>query len=493
MTARALVSAIVVAGLALAAVPASAKGDPEAAERQYRIARRLAAEGSPQAGAALRKVIELDPGGALADDAMLDLADLEGIARWPEELGRISEDGASRALAILDELAETHAGGDRAVEARIRRALLYLEPLALRDPAVARMELLAIATTPGAGSWATRARYGLVWLDRIEGKAERAGNAYQRIVLDANDDPAAVRSAVGQGRLNLRAGLFSIAAAWLQEAVEREAPAETGAVDLRELAVRGVLRDLGEGNGWSPSLAERVPVAVRAPGEIARVPDGGWLVADRKGGGVLLLDSAGGATRQWPLDDVQAITVDRFGRSFVAAGEKIYRLHPSEAVAVAGQGAVAPVSSIAVDQAGGVWMADRRGGRIARLDPAGTAPEVVWEDKQMKLGRLAWDGRRIVAVDFRSGRLVAISPSGADALGDATFSKPIDLATDAGGQIAVLDARAMQVVLVGPGGDVRARLATSAAGVGRPAALALGPDGSVDLFDEATGAIMRIP
>jgi len=57
----------------------------------------------------------------------------------------------------------------------------------------------------------------------------------------------------------------------------------------------------------------------------------------------------------------------------------------------------------------------------------------------------------------------------------------------------VLDAKAMQVVLVGPGGDVRARLATSTAGVGRPSALTLGPDGSLDLFDETAGTIVRIP
>jgi len=88
---------------------------------------------------------------------------------------------------------------------------------------------------------------------------------------------------------------------------------------------------------------------------------------------------------------------------------------------------------------------------------------------------------------------VAITPAGAESLGDVTFAKPVGLAADAAGQIAVLDAKAMQVVLLGPGGDVRARLAMSPAGVGRPAALALGPDGSLDVLDEATATLVRIP
>ena len=132
----------------------------------------------------------------------LDLADLEGVARWPEEFGTISEEGATRALGLLRELINKHAGGDRVVEARIRQALLYLEPLPLRDPPRARMELLSIATTPGAGGWAIRARYCLVRLDEIEGRRRReerpqereriafiilVGNAFGRPLLDELD------------------------------------------------------------------------------------------------------------------------------------------------------------------------------------------------------------------------------------------------------------------------------------------------------------------
>jgi len=55
----------VVLVLLLASVSPAQAGDSAEAERQYRIARRLAAEGSPEAAAALRRVIEIDPDGPL--------------------------------------------------------------------------------------------------------------------------------------------------------------------------------------------------------------------------------------------------------------------------------------------------------------------------------------------------------------------------------------------------------------------------------------------
>ncbi len=483
--------AVVMLGASTDARPA---GDPAAAERQYRIARRLAAEGSAQAASALRQVIELDPGGPLADDALLDLADLQGVPRWPEDLGRITAEAARRATDLLRELVKKHPNGDRLAEAQVREALLRLEPLASRDVEGARIDLLTLATRLGAERWGIRARYCLVWLDEIEGQAQRAANAYQRLVIDAQHDPSAARAAVGVGRLAMRSGRFGVSSVWLQRAVERGAPRSTRVAELRELAVRGLLRERHGTLAWMPEAAERTALATRTVSGFDRLPGGGWLVVDRKTGVVQRLDSGGGVVTEWHLRDVQAVTVDPFGRLFAAAGTKIYRLVSGEAHAVGDQGSMAPVASIAVDAGGGVWMLDRKGGRVARLDPAGTEPEVVWEDRQLRLSDIVWDGRRLVGVDTRGAGLLAIGPAGrAERYSQVAFSKPVALAVDGAGQVAVLDGRALEVVLVGPDGGERARMPVASAGITKPTAVALGTDGSLDVIDASTSTIVRIP
>ena len=106
-----------------------AAADAAGAERQYRVARRLAAEGSPDAAAALQKVIELDPEGRLADDALLEQALLEPLPRWPEGLGRIDADAARRALGLIDRLLTQVPRGDRVPEARSSSCTSPARPL----------------------------------------------------------------------------------------------------------------------------------------------------------------------------------------------------------------------------------------------------------------------------------------------------------------------------------------------------------------------------
>ena len=77
----------------------SVSGQTTDAEAQYRVARRLAAEGAAGAAAALDRVVALDPQGPLADDALLDRAALLGLPRWPEQRGHLGADGVSAARA----------------------------------------------------------------------------------------------------------------------------------------------------------------------------------------------------------------------------------------------------------------------------------------------------------------------------------------------------------------------------------------------------------
>lgn len=488
---------LLLAGLAVGAalLPTTrAAGDPRAAENQYRIARRLAAQGSPQAAAALRKVVELDPQGLLADDALLDLASIQGVPEWPEELGRAGLEQARHGLELLNELIDKHPEGNRVTEARLRRALALLEPLASRDPARARVELLAIATSSGE-PWVSRARYALAWLDEREGRPGRARPAYQRLYLDHTGAPVAPRAAAGIGRLLAREGEFGESAAWFEEAERRGAPAETETSEWRELAVRGVLRGLDPQSAWSPAEAEKVFLGVRAPQGVVRLPGGDWLVADRRGGVVVRFDPAGKATTKWTLDDLQDVAVDPYGRGFAAAGDRIYRLpEDGDPVVVAPQGDLAPVGALACDAAGDVWIVDRRGSRVARWDPAAQHLGVVLEDRDSKLVDLAWDGSRIVAADQRSGTVVAILSDGTtESYGGAALVKPVSVAADGAGQTAVLDVKAAEVVLFGPDGTVRQRLPAAAVGVERPEAISLGTDGSLDLYDAANGTVARIP
>ena len=112
----------------------------------------------------------------------------------------------------------------------------------------------------------------------------------------------------------------------------------------------------------------------------------------------------------------------------------------------------------------------------------------------MRLSDIVWDGRRLVGVDARGSGLLAIGPAGgADAYAEVTFSKPVALAVDAAGQVAVLDARSQEVVLVGPHGREIARLSAASAGVARPTGLAVGTDGALDLFDESAATVVRVP
>jgi len=143
--------------------------DPEGAARQYRVARRLVAEGSPDAAASLARVYEMDPKGALADDALVEQALLLPVATWPGELGRISAPEKERAVALLDKVTDGLPGGDRANEAKVLRDLLRLEPLPGHDPARARLDLLAVASGATDERWRAGARFGTAWIDERTG------------------------------------------------------------------------------------------------------------------------------------------------------------------------------------------------------------------------------------------------------------------------------------------------------------------------------------
>jgi hypothetical protein len=481
--------------LLLSAAPLEA-ADPAAAERQYRIARRLLAEGSAEARIALDKVIELDPVGDLADDATIDKALLLRVPRWPEELGRIEIRAAQEALGLVSWVASELSGSDRALEARYLRALLLLEPLPFHDASEARLDLITVATAKEQIDSARAARYATGWLAEKQGKQERALAAYQRLMVDAPGSEAAARARVGIARLLLHLGRFGEAADLLQQAIEAGVQPETGAVALRELAVRSLLGRMPGAGGGSVTRLSGAGSTVRSPACFAATPDGGLLLGDQKNDEVLLVDSEGGISGRWSLVELQAVAVSPSGPAFAAAGEAIYRLdHGRKPMLVANQGDLGPVSALAVDGVGRLWVLDRRGERLGRIEPGGTSPIVTGGGETgARLAALAWDGRRLIALDTRERLLVAVGPEGSRReLAAPGLQKPVDVAANPAGGIAVLDSRAGAVLLFDAEGSRLGSLAWSAAGISRATAVAYAPDGALYLLDGSNAVSVRVP
>jgi hypothetical protein len=470
--------------------------DPAAAERQYRVARRLAAEGSAEAKTALDKVIELDPAGELADDAAVDKALLLGLPHWPEELGRIDILAAREALESLGWVADELSGSDRAPEARYLRALLLLEPLPFNDASEARLDLITVATGREQDAWSRAARYAAGWLADQQGKDDRAISSFQRLMVDAPQSDAAVRAKIGLARLMLHRRDFGRAADLLQQAVDGGAPAETGAAALRELAVRSLLGSL-PGTGAGETLRSSAEVSgVRSPSCFAAAPDGGLLLGDQKSDEVVRLSGSGDVGGRWSLDGLQAVAIGPQGAAFAAADDAIYRLQEGrKPMQIASQGDFAPVSALAADGLGRLWLLDRRGDRLGVIRPGAIGPIVSGDvDGGSRLSALAWDGRRLIALDPRKRVLLAIGPEGARReLPASGLQKPLDVAVNAAGGIAVLDIRAGAILFFDAEGSELGRRSWETAGIDRPAAVAYANDGALYLLDASSSVSVRVP
>ena len=484
-----------IVGLALVVclVPAPLlAGDSEAAERQYKVARRLAAEGAEDAAAALRKVVELDPSGPLADDALLEEALLVGPARWPEQLGLIDAGSAGRALVLIQRVLEEFAGADRASEARYYQALLHLEPIQLHDATAAKFDVISVATEPLRSEWTLSARYVGAFIAEQAGMIPRARSAFQRVLVEAPYSDVATRARVGLARLLVREGEFGPAAALLKEAIDAGADPALHAEALKELAVRSMLREAGETPGGELRTVS-AQTGVKSPEAVAATPDGGLLIADRKGGAVVLLDAAGKSVMRWNLEEPQAVAANRFGRLYAAAGDRVYRLErDGRSTPLAALDDYAPLSALVADSLGRLWLLDRKGERLGRLMPGQQTPTPAWQSRGAKLTAICWDGRRLVAIDDRDKGLLTILEDGSQqSLVSQGFQKPSAIASDPAGTLAVLDSKAGAVVLVRPDGERFEAINLRAAAVKNVAGIAQGIDGTLNLLDASTGAWVK--
>ena len=488
----ALAIALAVGAARAAAEPP--RPDAAAAESRYRVAQRLAAEGSPEAAHAFEQVLEASPSGPLADDALVGLAYLQGAPEWPEDLARLDAAKASATQSYLAKVLDEHAGADRVPEARYLLALSRLAPIASRDPSRAKQDLLSEALAPDAGRWGDRARYALGWLAEQEGAASRAAGAYARLVVEGSEPGVAQRARVAFARALMRTGRFDEAAARLQAAVDDDGSAAPAASALRDLAVKEILRSRDPARRWSAVAAPLATIpTTRGATLLATASDGSLIVYDKKNLALQRFDTKGSGSGPVPQDEVTAIATDPYGRSFAAAGDALLARDGSRWVSVAALGDFGRPSALAIDAAGTVWVADRRGDRIGKIPAGARAPTIARESKGAGIVALVAAEGRLIVAEERSGTLIEIPPAGAAHSFGPAFRRPIALAADAAGRIAVLDGKAGTLTRLSVSGEVTDTLNLDAAGVAKPVAVAATGDGSVRVLDGASGAVAVAP
>jgi hypothetical protein len=137
---------------------------------------------------------------------------------------------------------------------------------------------------------------------------------------------------------------------------------------------------------------------------------------------------------------------------------------------------------------------DRKGERLGLLEPGASVPRSVAEFRDSKLTALAWDGRRLLAIDFGMKTLLAIDVDGSyRPLVAQGLQKPLSVAVDPTGRIAVLDVKVGAVLFFTDDGVSLNQFDFAAAGIVRPTAISFGLDGALHLFDEATTAWVKLP
>ena len=147
--------------------------------------------------------------------------------------------------------------------------------------------------------------------------------------------------------------------------------------------------------------------------------------------------------------------------------------------------------AIACDTLGSVWVLDRKGERIGRLRPGGVTLDPVWQGED-RLSAIAWDGRRMLALDSRGRRVLEILEANqSKTVTSGPFDKPVALASDLLGRFAVLDDRTKMVTLFGSDGAAIGSYALGATGPSRGGALVMYPAGGFAVTGSSGPTVYR--
>jgi hypothetical protein len=181
---------------------------------------------------------------------------------------------------------------------------------------------------------------------------------------------------------------------------------------------------------------------------------------------------------------------------YTANHERIYRLRPGRSPApVASVGAYGPPSALVVEVTGRIWLLDRKGETVGAIAPGRTEPETHWTSRGQRLSGLTLDGSRLLAIDSRGRDVVLLDEvDGLRTAGVPGLGRPLALAADSAGRIAVLDGKDSTILLQlhGSGDGTWIRIPCKTAGIVRPSAIGFGADGALQVFDESSGGWVRI-
>ena len=480
-----LILSTLVAELAVSAQTADPEAQTAEANRQYRLARRLVAEGSSEAAAALDRVVAIDPAGPLSDDAQLERVLLLKVARWPHELGRVGPLSHADAGKRLDRLIATppSLGADRIREARFLRALLRLEPIAGFDADRARIELLSLTTVDRDDDWSFSARLVLGWIAEQRGELSLAEASYGRLLVDASDHAATCHA-------RLRLATIALRDDRAQEALLASAPTDLGCEPPHRAGLVQLAYDRWD-NRVATVEAVRASLPFR-PVNVAALDDRSWLV-DRRGDRIVELDLSGAERKSWPLAEAVDVAVASNGVIYGFSFNSVVRLESDGSLLpLLSLADFGPVAAGAVDSWGRIYVLDRRGGKIGRIDPGGRSVVPHWSGDRVRLSGLSWDGRRLLGADGRNGSIVAIDRDGSSApLVAGGLDRPIDVAADPSGRFAVSEARGETIRFFDADGSPLGRLTAEAGAKFRTDQVAFSNDGTLRLIAEGDSGLWR--
>ncbi len=486
--------ALVVAGALALAVPAIANdGDAAALERRYLAARDL--EATRQLGQAREMYLEIaaiETGNPRRDDALLGLTRIALGASGPDEpIPRTTSPAALvEARARLSAIVDGPSGADAAPEAAYWLALLMLEPRApFFDPAAAQAELTAYPRLYPGSAFSRGAMLRASELLVASGRADAARQlAFRALAGGAAGNEAAQAWRV-LGEAEARAGRAQPALVALGRSAELASggPLAREATDLATIVDRSAFgRSRGTAGGYD---ASGQPVGL--PGrvvDLAAQADGTLIALIARDGQLVTIAPDGKAGNRATALGATAVAIDRSGRTWLAAPGKLLNGDDGATIPLPSG---AEVVSIAPTGPQAAWVADADQRRVVRLNGDGsvavTAPLPPRADP-VRVAAAADGG--VWVLETRGPTLLGYGPGGeqraAVALAERV-EKPIDLRTDALGNVYLLAAKPIAVYVFDASGKLALTWEPVSADPNdefpRPSLLAIDGAGGIAIYD----------